>query len=146
MTMGKEMKTFVFVNTAQTMKKQVFTAAHELGHIWNIDRYMIDKYPVKFNLPISDGDPWEEQIINRFAAILLMPEDNFRTQFKDEISKYTNNGKILVDDLLKFVVSLMVYFYAPFKAVVIRMLELKLVSDSIVDTLLNGSHNIPKEK
>lgn len=146
MPMGEEMKTFVFVNTAQTMEKQVFTAAHELGHIWNIDGYIIGKYFAEKPLPICDGDPFEERIINRFAAILLMPQDNFKTQFKDEISKYTNNGKILIDDLLKFVVSLMVYFYAPFKAVVIRMLELKLVSENIVDTLLKGSHNIPKEK
>ena len=34
---GKE-QNFVFINTSQTLEKQVFTAAHELGHIWQIDK------------------------------------------------------------------------------------------------------------
>ena len=35
--------TFVFINTAQTLEKQIFTAAHELGHIWRVDDYVAEK-------------------------------------------------------------------------------------------------------
>lgn len=146
MPMGEEMKTFVFVNTAQTMEKQVFTAAHELGHIWNIDKFITDKYSDKFDLSEIDSEDLQERIINRFAAILLMPGDIFKRQFKDEKNKYTEDGRILVDDFLKLIVSLMVYFYAPFKSVIKRMLELKLVSDSIADTLLVENDKIPNNK
>ena len=33
---------FVFINTAQSLEKQVFTAAHELGHIWEVDEHIIE--------------------------------------------------------------------------------------------------------
>ena len=58
---------FVFINTAQTLEKQAFTAAHELGHIWNVDRYVIEHCGISSELA--------EPIINRFAAVLLMPKE-----------------------------------------------------------------------
>ena len=57
---------FVFINTAQTLEKQVFTAAHELGHIWNVDEVIIKKHN------LSNTTDMREHIINRFAATLLI--------------------------------------------------------------------------
>jgi len=33
---------FVYINTSQTIEKQIFTAAHELGHIWEVDSYVLE--------------------------------------------------------------------------------------------------------
>ena len=56
------LRDFVFINTAQAMEKQLFTAAHELGHIWNVDEFVIG------DLAIQDSYDLREHIINRFAA------------------------------------------------------------------------------
>lgn len=32
----QELKDFVYINTAKPLETQVFTAAHELGHIWKV--------------------------------------------------------------------------------------------------------------
>ena len=62
---------FVFINTAQSAEKQVFTAAHELGHVWAVDRQIEMEANVSFN------SQERECVINRFAAELLMPEEHF---------------------------------------------------------------------
>jgi len=65
-----ELKHFVFINTAQYKEKQIFTAAHELGHIWDIIGYMNTN-------GFTGNEEWKEHVINRFAAELLMPEREF---------------------------------------------------------------------
>lgn len=128
----------VFINTAQTIEKQVFTAAHELGHIWKVDEYLIDK------MGLTDSREDRENIINRFAAILLMPEDIFRLHYNIEQEKYKDKG-ITIIDLLKIIVSLMNSFFAPRKAVIYRMKELGLIYSSTADILL-GKNVINEEQ
>ena len=62
---------FVFINTAQSEEKQVFTAAHELGHVWEVDKKVEEETGAKLSPQMR------ECVINRFAAELLMPEDHF---------------------------------------------------------------------
>lgn len=64
-----EIRHFVFINTNSTLEKQIYTAAHELGHIWDIDKKVIAE--------TGECDYDSETIINRFAAELLMPERHF---------------------------------------------------------------------
>lgn len=33
---------FVFINTDKVVQEQVWTAAHELGHVWQVDRFVKD--------------------------------------------------------------------------------------------------------
>ncbi len=122
---------FVFINTSQTMEKQNFTAAHELGHIWNIDEYVLEKTQTE---PSSE---MRETIINRFAAILLMPEEIFRNVVRDLLAEMKiEDGSSTVADVLKIVAFLMNHFFAPPKAVILRLCELECISVEAAKILL----------
>lgn len=131
---------FVFINTAQTLEKQVFTAAHELGHIWNVDEVVLKEHP------LEDTTDMREHIINRFAALLLMPDDKFSISVQTGLKEYGEQGKktITYVNLLRMIVRLMNHFFAPMKAVVLRLVELKFFRDDIAKVLL-GYDDIPAE-
>lgn len=123
---------FVFINTAQTLEKQAFTAAHELGHIWNVDRYVIEHCGISSELA--------EPIINRFAAVLLMPKEEFQAAVRLQLSEYINSEKksITYINLVKIIVHLMNQFFAPLKAVTLRLVETGFFRKEMVETLFNG--------
>lgn len=133
-------KDFVYINTAQTTEKQVFTAAHELGHIWGVDNYIFD-HKDRYEYKLEEAD--RENIINRFAAILLMPKSAFSCVFDKEFDNYVEDNKITIVDLLKIIVILMKEFFAPYKAVVMRLYELCII-DEISERLLLGENGISK--
>lgn len=137
---GEVTKNIVFINTAQTMEKQVFTAAHELGHIWNVDNEIITKMGLK------DSRDQRERIINRFAAVLLMPEEPFKNYYKNERKKFVENGKISLINMFRVIVSLMNYFFAPQKSVVLRLVELELIPYDPIAKLLLGEKQLSKEE
>lgn len=133
-------KDFVYINTAQTTEKQVFTAAHELGHIWEIDSYIFEqKEQYSFKLEETD----REKIINRFAAILLMPKSVFKSKFNKLYDKSIKT-KFAVLDLLRIIVILMDEFFAPYKSVVMRLNELGII-DETGTSLLLGDGDISKD-
>lgn len=123
---------FVFINTAQTLEKQVFTAAHELGHIWNVDEVVIKEHN------LEDTTDMREHIINRFAAILLMPDDKFGISVRAGLKEYGEQGKktITYVNLLRMIVGLVNHFFAPMKAVVLRLVELKFFREDVAKVLL----------
>lgn len=127
----------VFINTQQTMEKQVFTAAHELGHVWEIDEYIARKC----RLSLTEDDN-SERIINRFAAELLMPQEEFQRIFSTLFLEYKReDDTITIINLLKLVANLMNYFLVPMKAVFIRLIEIGEMSEEVVSLLLekNGT-------
>ena len=66
-----ELKDFVYINTAKPIAEQIFAAAHEFGHIWEV----ADKV---WKILGYEGKPTEEEeedITDWFAAELLMPEE-----------------------------------------------------------------------
>lgn len=126
-----EKQNFVFINTAQTMEKQVFTAAHELGHIWAVDDYVISK------LCLEDTPKTREMVINRFAAVLLISEIQFKEAFYNELDKYVNpKGSITVLNMYKIIVIMMNKFLVPMKAIVLRLYELEMLPKDTVELLL----------
>ncbi len=129
---------FVFINTAQTMEKQVFTAAHELGHIWNVDEFVINNYP------LPDTAEMREHIINRFAAILLMPAEKFGVSVRTVLAEFLEKEKrsITYANLLRMIAILMNQFFAPMKAVVLRLVELNFFHEDIA-TFMFGNSDIP---
>lgn len=135
---------FVFINTAQTIEKQVFTAAHELGHIWKVDETVETRDRVDLT------EEMREQIINRFAAELLIPEDEFKKSFGFEVKKNRDaNGKITVANMLKVIVALMNQFFAPMKSIVYRCYELKMLTENTTALLLGQgsiSQNVIDDK
>lgn len=128
---------FVFINTAQSAEKQVFTAAHELGHVWAVDRQIEMEANVSFN------SQERECVINRFAAELLMPEEHFIKIADSEFRKYTDeNGGLTLLSLLKMVASLMNYFMSPEKAVIKRLGEIGALDDETVNMLTNDNSSV----
>lgn len=123
--------TFVFINTAQTLEKQIFTAAHELGHIWRVDDYVAEKCNEKVDEELS------EKIMNQFAAELLIPEEVFQELYNREYdSLKEETGKITLANMLKVIVSLMNQFCVPEKAIVMRCFELHKISAKSKDIIL----------
>ena len=116
--MDGQMQDFVFINTAQTMEKQAFTAAHELGHIWNVDSDILGELGLENTLQNH------ELVINRFAAVLLIPEEEFKAVLFAEVKNLSNkDNSISLPNMYKLIVILMNFFFVPMKAIVLRMLE-----------------------
>ncbi len=130
-------KEFVYINTAQTLEKQLFTAAHELGHIWEVDDYVRSQEEFK-NLD-------SEHIITRFAAMLLMPSESFENAvFKEFYSLDEGDNAISFNEIMRILVVLMHKFFAPYKAVVMRLLELDILDKESAMILL-GYSRIPSD-
>ena len=132
-------KHFVYINTSQTIDKQIFTAAHELGHVWDVDGYVIEKIGGRIN----EFD--NEDIINRFAAELLMPREQFLAVFQSEYQKHkSDDGKTLLINVLEIIAAIMNQFSVPQKAVICRLFELEKINEKTLNLLL-GEDFIPQE-
>lgn len=126
---------FVFINTNNTRERQAFSAAHELGHIWKVDER------VKRILPEIPFDV--EEVINRFAAELLMPEKYFSEEVRNFLRNAGYQGpRIDKEMLLDLTAYLMNQFFVPFKAVVLRYVEIHRLSEKDVATVLNYKDSI----
>lgn len=111
-----EQKDFVFINTSNSIEKQIYTAAHELGHVWEIDEKVLDE---------SSGCEKSEAVINRFAAELLMPYEIFKEMFLKECDKNKIYGmKIENKVFMKIIILLMNTFMVPYKAIIYRIEEI----------------------
>lgn len=126
-TVNDKKKKFIFINTNNDITKQVYTAAHEIGHIIDIDKEL--KKEIEFN-----DDP--ELIVNRFASELLMPKDIFISTF-EKIKEKLLGKKMDVDfdDINKLIFDLMLFFKVPYRAVCYRMGELLILSENDVNKL-----------
>jgi len=136
---------FVFINTAQRMEKQVFTAAHELGHIWNVDEYVFSN--LKQSVGVYEDTPENrEQIVNRFAAVLLIPENEFKASVNIGLQTLGDekNKLITYTDLLKLIVILMNQFYAPMKSIALRLVEFGFFTSDAIEKIL-GMKDIPRK-
>lgn len=58
-------------------QEQTWIAAHELGHVWKEDTYVKDKLN-KYNI---------DDLVNRFAAELLLPEDIFKKELDEKLKE-----------------------------------------------------------
>lgn len=114
-----EKKDFVFINTGNHIEKQVYTAAHELGHVWRID----EKVQEQMREPIDS-----EAVINRFAAELLIPDMHFSYFFTMKCREYGISEETVEDkDFVRIITFLMNMFMVPYKAIVYRMEEVGIV-------------------
>lgn len=126
---------FVFINTNNTRERQAFSAAHELGHIWKVDERLKKEFP---NIPFD-----VEDAINRFAAELLMPETYFKQTINDFLMNIGYEGpSISKEDLTDLTVYLMNQFFVPFKAVVIRYVEIGRLREKDIDIVLKYKNKV----
>lgn len=122
---------FVYINTWNTRERQVFTAAHELGHIWDAyskvkSRFSeIDEYAIEASKEDGEEEPPEEFVSNKFAAQLLMPHDQFTDAVNDALKELDYNGRSISKvNLLRLIASLMDTFLVDYKAVTKRLKEI----------------------
>lgn len=126
-----KLEQFVFINTTKAVQEQTWTAAHELGHVWEVDSY------VKKKLNQFEFD--SEDLVNRFAAELLLPESIFRKEVLEKLTEYDYKGpRMSAEIMVRLVTYLMNYFCTPYKAIIRRFIELDYIEESAEQEFLKG--------
>ena len=129
--MQGKMEQFVFINTTKAVQEQTWTAAHELGHVWQGDHYVKEK--------LNQYDLDSEQLVNRFAAELLLPQNIFEMELKDKLKEFGYVGPVMSAEMMVCLVTyLMNYFCTPYKAVIRRFIELDYIRENTEQHFLNG--------
>lgn len=120
-TFIRQGRMFVMINSAISLSKQIFAAAHELYHIY---RYFEEK---DFSL-LQSGSILESDVIddeakemedmeaNAFAALLLAPRD----RLEEQSDVYNLSYK---DISVQLILKIMDIFAIPYKAAVLRIFE-----------------------
>lgn len=116
---------FVYINSYIPFEKQVFTASHELYHIWYSDinsGELLRSVVLEEN--IDSKDIKEEEIrANRFGAEFLVPSD----VLLNEIRIRKVNKQLIT---LREIIELMDVFLVPYKTMVRRLYEVDYISRS----------------
>ncbi|SNS68639.1 protein of unknown function [Anaerovirgula multivorans] len=123
----------MWINTAIAYNKQVFAAAHELYHLWfENDGEIILKTDVE-ETDSADSISESELKANRFAAEFLINEE----LLLQEMRTYgVDKNKIGIKDILK----LSNLFAVPYKTMVKRLYESKLIGKMKYDELMKLSN------
>lgn len=139
---------FVYLNTWNTLERQAFTAAHELGHIWGAYSKVKQKFPeIDDYVKINSDDPPEEFVANKFAAQLLMPYDQFTDAVKDALNDIDYNGKSISKiNLLRLIAKLMDTFLVDYKAVTRRLNEIGRLRPDVYDIVQKYEDSADFEK
>lgn len=117
---------YIVINTSLPRVNVNFAIAHEIYHVFFQESEFISK--VEF----SDDHYYEyeeENAANLFAGMLLMPEISFRRMYS-KFREESNNNE--ADTIIR----LMSYYQVPYMAVLIRCLELDLITGSTVSERL----------
>lgn len=140
---GYHMQQFVYLNTAKGLEKQVFAVGHELGHIWKVADKIWDG-ALEQELPREE---YEEAAMNRFAAELLMPQEEFQKSANGQLSVCRKKGKTTYFDCARIIANLMNEFCVPMAATVVRLYETKCLPGETCERLLftGPGHLKPEE-
>lgn len=129
--LGNGIEQFVFINTTKEVQEQTWTAAHELGHVWEVDSYvkhMLNRYDLN-----------AEHLVNRFAAELLLPQEIFHEELRKKLDEYGYKGPKMQEDMMvRLVTHLMNYFCTPYKAIIRRFIELDYIEEDAEEAFLQG--------
>ena len=129
----------MYINTAKPIAEQIFAAAHEFGHIFEVS----DKVWKMMEYSGFPTEEDEENITNRFAAELLMPAEVFKQSFLENMKELgIKSGKVKVDDLVRVMVMQMNAFMVPYEAVRRRLVEVGLMQQSAADFLESKEEEI----
>ena len=133
-----KLEDFVYINTAKPIADQVFAAAHELGHVWGVAEKVCAKTSTCG--PLTEQE--EELIINRFAAELLMPEDEFKKTFHAHMKElHLDPTRITLEDLIRVIVMQMNDFMVPYESVRRRLIETGIITSG-VGSILDSNQTI----
>lgn len=92
----KDTDMIIFTNTSVRLSRELFTLAHEIGHILlhmeNMDSFVDDKKTI-----FGKGMDEREREANYFAACLLMPEDEVEKFLDLELDSFEKYGLSAID-------------------------------------------------
>ena len=128
---------YVVLNTSLPRVNVNFAIAHEIYHVFYGSNEFVSK--VEF---VDDHyyEHEEEYAANLFAGMLLMPEVSFRRMF----SKFKEESD---GNEVETIIRLMSYYQVPYMAVLIRSLELDLVTGNEVrENLFNIERDQIRQK
>lgn len=130
---------FVYINTAKPIAEQIFAAAHEFGHIWEV----AEKAWKRLGYEGKPTEEEEEEITNRFAAELLMPTVAFRNVFWAHMNDLgIKPGRVKLDDLVRIIVLQMNDFMVPYESVRKRLAETYIMKQDAADHLLTREEEV----
>lgn len=130
---------FVYINTAKPIAEQIFAAAHEFGHIWEV----AEKAWKKIGYTGKPTEEEEEEITNRFAAEFLMPTEAFRNVFYAHMNELgIKPGIVKLDDLVRVIVLQMSDFMVPYESVRKRLAETNIMKQDAADHLLSREEEV----
>lgn len=125
-----KLETIVYINSAKNIEKQNFCAAHELGHRHKLDKQLKEVFP--YDVITSS---MIEDVMNRFAAELMMPAEDFKKRGKElyKTCLGIKDGRevIFVKKLLEVVIGLMDFYFVPYKSVVLRLQEMHIIPEAL---------------
>ncbi|MDE7000247.1 MAG: ImmA/IrrE family metallo-endopeptidase [Lachnospiraceae bacterium] len=125
------MEQFVFINTMKAVQEQTWTAAHELGHVWRVDSHIKER--------IGQHNMDSEDLVNRFAAELLLPQGIFKKELSNKLKEYDYRGPSMSAEMMvRLVTYLMNYFCTPYKAIIRRFIELGYIEENAEQHFLKG--------
>lgn len=118
---------FIGLNSSLYYDEQIFALAHEIFHFKT-------KSGKAYSLEKDDEYARTEKKADRFAAELLLPETVLRTYVINEFS----NESISDDNvlrILRFIANLQVVWWLPYKSIVLRLREEKLIDEELFNKL-----------
>ena len=129
-----ELRQFVFINTGKVIQEQVWTAGHELGHVWRVDEVVYQQFP--------ECRESAETIVGRFTAEFLMPEEIFRQEISNRLREYKYTGPNMQPEMVVDLITyLMNFFCVPAKSIILRFIELQYVCESDMEKYLKCFQN-----
>lgn len=126
-------KYICFINTYQPSCYQNFSLFHELFHI-----IFIKELPEDFHLILAGVDKRvAERKADYFASLMLMDEH--------DLISFFNGPENQSENVFDKIIMCMHVFKAPYKAVLIRLYELKLIGEDILEAYFDKKVNFQDE-
>lgn len=114
-----EGKKIIVSNSSEILAREIYTIAHELGHI--VYDFTDGSRPIRIDADFSMESISEERAYY-FADCILMPEDKLRSILKDTFKKEANDLRAIN------IVQMQLEFRVSFSALLERMYSLKIIT------------------
>lgn len=135
LVMKKDNDIIVYTNSSTRLSREIFTLAHEIGHIilhFNKDNSFCENAQTISNSEVDE----KEHEANYFAACLLMPGDEVNRFLDLEITRIETNGLTGMD-----IAKMMSEFNVSFEMVLNRLESLKMI-DTLTKMKLDNQRTI----
>ena len=133
----------IFINTGFNTNFQIFAAAHELYHLIDLKEKSEDDFIICNNQDISENiddmvNNIDELKANYFSAAFLLPKSVIKNRFKAfKESNYYCEENIIIE-----IIKLQYEYEVPFKTILKRLKELKLVNVNEFNKLLGYDNKV----